>query len=215
MALPHHTGRRPRGSRTSLSVLLVAAFLAAGCSRTSGTQAADDPREVSPAPSPASTAPWALPPSPTGAGTPTPADAPASTAAAPETTPSETPSEPPAATPEASAGATVPAMPDFPADTLAASKAAAALKARGQDPRTNPLVRATDFACFAHEVQTICLSYLSGRGLGTSAAIAGIEHPRDETPDPTRPRPLPILPPGCVIAATVPTGHLVTCADDS
>ncbi|NUP32249.1 MAG: hypothetical protein HOU01_11080 [Streptomycetaceae bacterium] len=106
-------------------------------------------------------------------------------------------------------------MPDFPADTLAASKAAAALKARGQDPRTNPLVRATDFACFAHEVQTICLSYLSGRGLGTSAAIAGIEHPRDETPDPTRPRPLPILPPGCVIAATVPTGHLVTCADDS
>ncbi|MGA4541236.1 hypothetical protein ACPA54_14735 [Uniformispora flossi] len=106
-------------------------------------------------------------------------------------------------------------MPDFPEDTMPATKVALALKARGQDPRTSALVRATDFACFAWEARTICTIYLGDRGLGTSLASAGIYHPRDETPDPARPRPLPILPPGCAIAATVPTGHLVTCADDS
>lgn len=218
MALPHHADRRPRGSRTGLSVLLVAAFLAAGCSRTSGTQAAEDPREVSPAPSPASTAPWTPPPAPTGPGTPTPADAPASAApadAAPsESAISEAPPEPPSATPAPTADA-VPAMPDFPTDTIPAEKAAAALQARGQNPRSNPIVRAADFACLAYEVRPICSAYLGSRGLGTSVASARTYHPHDETPDPARPRPLPILPPGCVIAATVATGHLVTCADDS
>ncbi|MGR7000316.1 hypothetical protein ACU686_23400 [Yinghuangia aomiensis] len=179
------------------------------------TQAADDPREVSPAPSPASTAPWTLPPSPTGAGTPTPADAP----------------HPRPRHPRRPLRKRLPSLPRprrrlrrgrRPGHAgpsrghscgLQSRRRAQGARPRPADEPTRPrdglrLLR-------PRSSDDLRLSHLSDRGLGTSAAIVGIAHPRDETPDPTRPRPLPILPPGCVIAATVPTGHLVTCADDS
>ncbi|MFE2866022.1 hypothetical protein [Embleya sp. NPDC059259] len=109
----------------------------------------------------------------------------------------------------------IPAKPSI-AETNTALAKARTLRARGLDPRSDRYVKAVDHGCFAHESQPGCTDYLATRGLGRAYAAAIT---RDDPTD-TRPRPpiQPVLPPGCVIAATVgdaraPKGFLLACTD--